>query len=200
MFPHLLARLCAERSVRLVHFSTDCVFSGQKGFYNEQDLPDCTDWHGKCKALGEPNGAHVLVFRTSFIGLELECRKSLIEWFLSRKGRVHGYRKAVWSGLTAMEIGRVVGALVKRADPLAGLWHLATPAISKFELLTSLNERLGGRGVTVVPDDSFICDRSLDGSAFSRRTGYVPPSWDVMLDELAEDIRRRWVPGAPSYW
>ncbi len=200
LFPHLLARLCAERSTRLLHFSTDCVFSGLKGNYTERDAPDCMDWHGRCKALGEPVGKHVLVLRTSFIGLELGCKKSLVEWFLSQKGIVPGYRKAIWSGLTAMEIGRVVGRLVSSAEPLAGLWHLATPAISKFELLTRLNLRLGERKVTVMPNDSFVCDRSLDGSAFSARTGYVPPDWDFLLDELAGDIRRRWVPGAPSYW
>ena len=198
--PHILAHLCAERSTRLLHFSTDCVFSGTKGAYTVEDIPDCQDWHGRCKALGEPKGEHVLVLRTSFIGLELACKKSLVEWFLSQRGSVPGYRKAIWSGLTAIEIGRLVGRLVQRAEPLSGLWHVATPAISKFELLASLNSRLGDRGVTVVPDDSFVCNRSLDGSAFAQQTGYQPPSWNEMLDELAEDIRQRWVPDAPSYW
>ncbi|MEI7429455.1 MAG: SDR family oxidoreductase [Betaproteobacteria bacterium] len=200
LFPHLLANICAERSVKLLHFSTDCVFSGLKGGYNEADIPDCQAWHGRCKALGEPAGSHVLVLRTSFIGLELGCKKSLVEWFLAQQGEVKGYRRAIWSGLPAIEIGRLVSWLSRRDEFLSGLWHVSTPPISKFELLTALNDRLGERGVKVVADDSFRCNRSLDGSAFEKRSGYVPPSWDEMLDELAEDIRLRWSPVRPSYW
>lgn len=200
VFPHRLARLCAERSVRFLHFSTDCVFSGQKGNYAESDRPDCPDWHGRCKALGEPGGEHVLILRTSFIGLELGCKKSLVEWFLAQKDSVPGYRKAIWSGLTAVEMGRLVSRMVSRTDPLSGLWHVATPPISKFELLSMLNARLDERGVKVVADDGFVCDRSLDGSAFAAHTGYRVPGWGEMLDELAEDVRQRWVPDAPCYW
>ncbi|MBK8402031.1 sugar nucleotide-binding protein [Propionivibrio sp.] len=200
LFPHLLAKLCGENRSRFLQFSTDCVYSGTAGMYKESDQPDSNDWHGRCKALGEPNGAHVLVLRTSFIGLELACKRSLLEWFLAQRGGVPGYRKAIWSGFTAMELARLVGALIGSKEPLCGLWHVATPAISKFDLLTALNAQLGERGVRVLPDDSFVCNRSLDGSAFSKLTGYVPPSWDEMLNELAEDIRARWVPDAPSYW
>lgn len=200
VFPHRLARLCAERSARLLHFSTDCVYSGRTGMYAESDVPDSQDWHGRCKALGEPVGQHVLVLRTSFIGLELGCKKSLVEWFLSQRGAVPGYTKAIWSGLTAMEVGRVAGNLVGLSDPLQGLWHLAVPPISKYTLLSSLNERLGKRGVTVVADDSFVCDRSLNGSAFTSRAGYLAPGWNQLLDELAEDVLQRWRPDAPSYW
>ncbi len=200
LFPHVLAKLCAENNARLLQFSTDCVYAGTAGMYKEIDSPDCHDWHGRCKALGEPVGDHVLVLRTSFIGLELACKRSLVEWFLTQKGDVPGYRKAIWSGFTAMELGRLVGHLIACEAPLSGLWHVATPAITKFDLLTALNERLGDRGVRVVPDDSFVCDRSLDGSAFAERTGYVPPSWDEMLDELAGDIRVRWVPDGSSCW
>ncbi len=200
LFPHLLARLCAENSAKLMHFSTDCVFSGSRGMYRETDRPDCQDWHGRCKALGEPQGAHVLVLRTSFIGLEMACKRSLVEWFLAQKGVVRGYRKAIWSGLPGIEVGRLVDFLLRFSSPLNGLWHVATTPISKYDLLTALNDRLGARGVTVQADDSFVCDRSLDGSKFAERTGYIPPSWESLLDELAEDVRCRWVADAPSYW
>lgn len=200
LFPHLLARRCGENRSRLLQFSTDCVYSGKAGMYKESDQPDNNDWHGRCKALGEPHGKHVLVLRTSFIGLELTCKRSLLEWFLAQKGDVPGYRKAIWSGFTAMELARLVGSLIESEEPPRGLWHVATPAISKFDLLTALNARLGERGVRVVPDDSFVCNRSLDASAFKKLTGYIPPSWDAMLDELAGEIRERWVPDGPSYW
>ncbi len=200
VFPHLLASVCGERGVRLLHFSTDCVYSGRRGFYTEHDVPDNPEWHGRCKALGEPEGGHVLVLRTSFIGLELGCKKSLLEWFLSRTGNVPGYRRAIWSGFPAIELGRIVSMLMESDVPLAGLWHVAMPSITKFELLDRLNERLGRRGVTVVPDDSFVCDRSLDGRAFEQRTGYCPPAWDTLLDEVAEDVVKRWAGPKPSYW
>lgn len=200
MFPHLLARLCADRSVRLLHFSTDCVFSGTRGMYRESDPPDNADWHGRCKALGEPAGEHVLVLRSSFIGLELQCKRSLLEWFLAQRGMVRGYRKAIWSGLPAIEIARLASKLVQRVDPIAGTWHVAAPPVSKHALLMALNSRLAPRDMKLVADDSFVCDRSLDGRAFSARSGFVAPDWAIMLDELAQDVRQRWRPDAPSYW
>ncbi len=200
VFPHRLAQVCAAHDARLLHFSTDCVFSGTQGGYRESDRPDNDDWHGRCKALGEPAGDHVLVLRTSFIGLELGCKKSLLEWFLAQHGRVPGYVNAIWSGLTAIELARLTASLMADRAPLHGVWHVASPALSKFELLTRINARLGDRGVEVFPDEHFVCDRSLDGSAFAARTGYAPPSWDEMLDELVADIGRRWKVGQPSFW
>lgn len=188
-FPHLLARLCGARGIRLIHYSTDCVYDGKRGMYRETDPPDNPEWHSRCKALGEPAGEHVLVLRTSFIGLELTCKKSLIEWFLAHKSDVPGYTRAIWSGLTAAELARLTGRIIASEDFPSGTWHLAaaTP-ISKFSLLTALNERLGKRGIHVLPDPSFVCDRSLDGSAFRARFAYQPPSWESMLDELAGEI------------
>lgn len=200
LLPHRLAALCARYGGRLLQFSTDCVFSGVRGAYRENDLPDNPDWHGRCKALGEPVGEHVLVLRTSFIGLELDCRRSLLDWFLAHEHVVHGYRQARWSGFSAHEIGRLAKRLIDAAEPLHGTWHVAGTPLSKFELLTRLAQRLPERGFQVVPDDSFVCDRTLDGSAFAARTGYAPPDWDVQLDELVADIRRRWRPEGPAYW
>ncbi len=200
LLPHHLSALCARHGGRLLQFSTDCVFSGARGTYRETDLPDNPDWHGRCKALGEPVGTHVLVLRTSFIGLELGCRLSLLDWFLRHEGRVVGYRQALWSGLSAREVGRLAGRLIQAADPLHGTWHVAGVPLSKYELLTRLAQRLPERRFQVVPDDSFACDRTLDGSAFAARTGYAPPDWDEQLDELVADIRCRWRRDGPAYW
>lgn len=200
LLPHRLAALCARHGARLLHFSTDCVFSGVRGAYCESDLPDNPDWHGRCKALGEPAGAHVLVLRTSFIGLELGCRRSLLNWFLNHEGRVVGYCRARWSGLSAHEVARVVGQLTESNEPLSGTWHVAGGGLSKFELLTQLARSLPERRLVVVPDETFVCDRTLDGSAFAARTGYVAPSWEAQCEELAADIRRRWRRDRPAYW
>ena len=200
LLPHRLATLCAHHGARLLHFSTDCVFAGTRGAYRESDPPDNRDWHGRCKALGEPLGTHILVLRTSFIGLELGCRRGLLDWFLAQEGRVPGYRRARWSGLTAHEVGRIARRLVDAAEPLSGTWHVAGVPLCKFELLTRLAQRLPERGLEVVADDAFVCDRTLNGSAFAVRTGYAAPDWDAQLDELATDIRRRWRRGQPAYW
>lgn len=190
LFPHLLARVCRRHGARLVHLSTDCVFSGKKGHYAEQDRPDPVDVYGLSKLLGEADGPGVVALRTSMIGPELLRKTGLVEWFLAQ-GRgtpVMGWRKAIFSGFTTPELARLVEILLTRHPQAAGLYHASAAAISKYDLLSELNRRLD-RGVTIVPDESVICDRSLDSSRFRADFGYVPPSWDTMLGELAHDLR-----------
>jgi dTDP-4-dehydrorhamnose reductase len=190
LFPHLVARVCRSRGARLVHLSTDCVFSGEKGNYSEQDRPDPVDVYGFSKLLGEAGGPGVLTLRTSMIGPELHRKTGLVEWFLAQgKGKpIMGWRKAVFSGFTTSELARLVEILLTGYPQAAGLYHASAAAISKYDLLTTLNQRMK-RGVAIVPDESMICDRSLDSSRFRAEFGYVPPSWDTMLGELADDLR-----------
>jgi dTDP-4-dehydrorhamnose reductase len=189
-FPHLLARVCRRAGTRLLHLSTDCVFSGNKGNYSEESRPDPVDVYGFSKLMGEAGGAGVLTLRTSMIGPELHRKAGLIEWFLAQgKSRpVFGWRKAVFSGFTTAELARIIETLLTRHPRAEGLYHASSSAISKFDLLSALERRLA-RGTTVIPDDKVICDRSLDGSRFRAAFGYAPPSWDAMLDELATDLR-----------
>jgi dTDP-4-dehydrorhamnose reductase len=135
----------------------------------------------------------VITLRTSMIGRELDRKAGLVEWFLAQKGRtIKGYRKAIFSGFITAELARLIEMLVTRhagADgPYhQGLYHASAAPISKFDLLTRLNRRLGNL-VTIVPDDAVACDRSLDSTRFRKTFGYAPPAWDAMLDELASDI------------
>jgi dTDP-4-dehydrorhamnose reductase len=191
LFPHRLAQVCAAAGARLVHVSTDCVFSGARGRYAESDVPDASDLYGRTKLLGEPAGPHCLTLRTSIVGLELTRKAGLVEWFLAQRGRVRGYRRAIFSGLTTTELARAVEHFLVRQPDLGGLWHLASSPIDKFSLLDGLSRRLVRTDVEIAPDEDFTCDRSLDASALAERTGYRVPSWDNMLDELAEAIRRR---------
>lgn len=190
VLPHRLARLCAERGARLIHMSTDCVFAGTRGGYVEGDIPDAIDTYGRTKLLGEVTGPGCLTLRTSIIGLELARFRSLIEWFLRQEGRVPGYRKAIFSGLTTTELTRVIAMLLTDYPDLSGLYHVASAPISKFALLRDFSAR-AGLPVELVPDDHVKIDRSLDGRAFAARTGYVAPSWDRMLTELAAELRDR---------
>ena len=192
VFPHRLARLCAVAGARLVHFSTDCVFSGRKGLYRESDPPDPVDTYGRTKLLGEVGAPH-LTLRTSIIGLEQGRRQGLVEWFLASRGPVKGYRRAVYSGLTTLEMARLVDRLLVAHPDLAGLFHVASAPIDKFTLLSRLARVLGRQDVQVEPVDEPACDRSLCADAFASATGYQPPAWDEMLRELAQEAHRRGV-------
>lgn len=188
LFPHRLSEVCKAAGARLVHLSTDCVFSGRKGGYREGDEADAQDLYGRSKLLGELHEPHCLTLRTSIIGLELHRKKSLIEWFLAQRGRIKGFRRAIYSGLTTAEMARAIEFLLLQAPEVNGLWHLSSAPIDKFSLLERLRARLGRTDVEIQPDDDFSCDRSLDSSALMGRIAYRVPSWDVMLDGLAGEI------------
>ena len=189
-FPHRLARVARDHGARLLHLSTDCVFSGEKGNYAESDRPDPVDVYGKTKLEGEVSAPGAITLRTSMIGTELDRKSGLVEWFLAQRGRtVPGYRKAVFSGFITSELARVIEMLIVRHPAAHGLYHASSAPICKLDLLQGLERRLR-LGVTLVPDDAVVCDRSLDSSRFRAAFGYVPPSWDAMLDELAASIAR----------
>ena len=190
LFPHMLARLAQARGARLVHLSTDCVYSGSKGNYTEADRPDPVDVYGFSKLLGEVIRPRALTLRTSMIGTELARKTGLFEWFLSQRGKViKGYRKAIFSGFTTAELARLIERLVTSYPEAAGLYHVSAAPISKFELLSRVNDRLD-LGIRIKPDDAVAIDRSLDSSRFRGEFDYTPPSWDAMLDELASEIRQ----------
>jgi dTDP-4-dehydrorhamnose reductase len=191
MLPHRLAVLCRSAGARLLQISTDCVFSGRKGRYTEQDPSDAEDLYGKTKFLGEVHDAHGLTLRTSYIGLELDRQQGLVEWFLAQRGRTRGFRRAIYSGVTTSELSRLIERIFTSHPELSGLWHVASAPIDKHDLLSRLSARLGRTDVSIAPDDTFVCDRSLCADALERAIGYRPPSWDDMLAELADQIRER---------
>lgn len=184
LFPHRLARLCAEHEAYLVHYSTDCVFSGRSGRYSEKDFPDPVDLYGRSKLLGEPEAANCITLRTSMVGFELGRSTGLLEWFLSQKGRVQGYRRAVFSGLTTIEHARIVKIILAQQQRKTGLYHVAADPISKFDFLCMVKRHLK-LATDIASDDSVVIDRSLDASRFRQDFGYSPPTWDHMVGELA---------------
>lgn len=194
LFPHRLARFAKARKAILVQISTDCVFSGSKGGYAPFDRPDPIDIYGLSKLLGEPSGDHVTVLRTSMVGLEdRQAGKpthGLVEWFLAKKGVRQGFARSIFSGLTVAELSRVIEAVVTRGG-LSGIWHVASSAITKFDLLSGLATRLPDLGITVEWAEGPAINRSLDGRAFDTAMAYRPPPWDMMLDELAVEILSR---------
>ena len=191
LLPHLLADMCAARGARLIHISTDCVFSGSRGAYREGDFPDADDLYGRSKLLGEVTGPGCLTLRTSIIGLELKTKASLIEWYLAQTGAIRGFTRAIYSGLTTYELSRVIGRVIGDFGGLNGLYQVASEPISKYEILQTLTELLDRKDVSVSADDSFHLDRSLCGEKFAEATNYSAPSWDGMLSELSQKIRER---------
>ena len=185
LLPHRLALLCKAVGARLVHLSTDCVFSGHKGAYTESDPSDADDLYGRSKYLGEVVEPGCLTLRTSIIGRELSRKTGLIEWFLSQRGgTVKGFRHAIFSGFTTHEMARIVERLLTSFEDAHGLYHVSSSPISKHDLLHKINQTLR-LGIIILPEDEFHCDRSLDSTRFRREFGYIPPAWDDMVAELA---------------
>src|SRR5262245_25384232 len=187
LLPHRLALVCGAAGARLVHLSTDCVYSGRKGAYTETDAPDAEDLYGRSKCLGEVAGPGCLTLRTSIIGRELSRRTGLLEWFLSQSGKtVKGFRNAIFSGFTTHEMARIIERLLTGSESAHGVYHVSSAPISKYDLLCEINRALR-LDITIVPDDALRCDRSLDSSRFRLEFGYQPPSWDEMVAELARE-------------
>ena len=192
LFPFKLQKLCELMSCKLILLSTDCVFKGDSGNYSEESFADANDLYGKTKILGEIcDRRNVLTIRTSTIGLELASNKGLIEWFLSQTGTISGYTKAIYSGFVMSEFSKILSLILLNHTNLCGLYHISSNPISKYELLNTLKNKINKKDINVKIDDTFICDRSLDSSKFRSLTKYVPPSWDAMLDNLAEEILKR---------
>lgn len=187
LFPHLLARQCRESGCRLIHISTDCVFSGRSGGYSEADIPDPVDLYGRSKLLGEVVGPGCLTLRTSMIGREIARQAGLLEWFVAQRGgHVEGYQRAVFSGLTTIALARLIGDVVSHHAALEGLFHVASQPISKYDLLVRINDALD-LGIEIEPASEPACDRSLDGARFVASTGIAVPAWDSMIMGLTED-------------
>jgi dTDP-4-dehydrorhamnose reductase len=186
LLPHLLAGVCDRWGGKLIHFSTDCVFSGKCGSYQESDSTDAEDLYGRTKALGEIIDGTTLTLRTSIIGRELTHSDSLLQWFL-RQGNKHisGYTRAMYSGVTTNYMARVVANLIEAPSIPSGLFQVTSDKISKFDLLCLLKEAY--RLDVITPDPKFICDRSMKGDKFAKATGQICPAWPDLVAELAND-------------
>ena len=187
LLPHRLQRLCQAGGARLIHFSTDCVFSGRKGMYTEDDPSDALDLYGRTKFLGETSGEGALTIRSSVIGRELTTTSGLVEWFLAQRGRlVQGYTRAIYSGFTTRMMARIVRSILLDHPALCGTVQVSSAPINKYDLLVLLRDAYGVT-VDIVPDDTVQMDRTLDSSRFREMTAFVPPSWSDMIGEMASD-------------
>ena len=188
LWPHLLADACAVHGARMVHVSTDCVFSGALGQYTESDVPDDFSLYGRSKLLGEVTDRdNVVTVRTSMVGWQLGEPTGLVAWFAAHRNEpLRGFTKAIFSGMTTRALTEVVRDVLLPDATISGLWHLSADPIDKYALLADLAKKLGWE-VDLSPVDEPVIDRSLDSTRFRERTGWNPPNWDEMLVELATE-------------
>lgn len=187
LLPHRLAAWAQKHESRVIHFSTDCVFTGATGGYTEQSWPDSPEFYGRSKALGEIAAKRSLTLRSSMIGRELFRKTELLEWLISNNhGKIRGYTRAIFSGLSTRLWSKVVASLLLDYPELHGLHHVTADPISKFDLLCTLRDAYG-LDIDIVPDDTVACDRSLDGTRFASLTKFRAPGWPEIVRDMAED-------------
>lgn len=190
LLPHRVSLICRTAGARMIQVSTDCIFNGNKGNYSESDPSDAMDLYGRSKFLGEVEYPHCITLRTSIIGHELKGKLGLIEWFLSQNGMINGFTRAIYSGLPTIEFARVIKDFVLPNSALSGLYHVSADPISKYDLLNLVAKRYS-KDIEIKPFDKFYQDRSLDSSKFRKATGYIPPSWNELIDIMYQNYIRQ---------
>jgi dTDP-4-dehydrorhamnose reductase len=184
--PHFLSKLGGEMGFKLIHISTDCVFSGRKGAYKETDVKDGEGFYARTKALGEVVNERDLTIRTSIIGPELKNGIGLFQWFMQQKGEIYGYNKAFWSGVTTIELSKFI--LVKLDSDLSGIVHLTNnEVINKFDLLQMLNFHFKNKSMSIVPAMNKVVDKTLKNTRID--TYYKVPSYENMIKEMKQWIQ-----------
>lgn len=188
LLPHQLAKLTTRYGGKLVHISTDCVFSGEKGDYKEEDSKDGTTVYAKTKAMGEVTNDSTLTIRTSIVGPELKAHGiGLLLWFMKQKGEIKGYKKMMWNGVTTLELAKAIDTMLK--NDVKGLYHLCVQEkISKYDLLHLFKEAFNKDDVVIKPDEKVVLDRTIVNTRTDFR--YSPPSYDIMIKELKDWMER----------
>lgn len=183
LFPHQLAQICNLLNIKLIQISTDCVFSGKKGLYNENDQSDADDIYGKSKSLGEVIYGNALTLRTSTIGHELDSNYGLLNWFLAQENECKGFKNAVFSGLPAVVFAEIIRDLILDKKDLRGLYHIGANPINKYDLL-KLIANIYKKEINIEMDGEFVIDRSLDSTKFNRLTGFEVPKWQDLIQVM----------------
>ncbi len=188
IFPNQLAILADAIKAKLINISTDCVFSGVKGNYTENDTADATDLYGRSKNFGEVVlNENCLTLRTSIIGRELETNHSLVEWFLSQTGKkVKGYKNAIFSGFPTVVIADIIADLIANHKEMHGLYHISSQPINKFDLLVLLKKAYQ-LDIEIEPFEEIMIDRSLNSTKFRNETNFQPSCWDEMIEKMVRD-------------
>ena len=186
-FPHQLANWAGIHNKRLIHFSTDCVFSGSEGSYSEDTNPNALDYYGKTKGLGEVFSKNAITLRSSMIGPELFNKTELFEWVINNKEKeINGFSRVIYSGVTTVYMARLVADLIENHKDLSGIYNIASNPISKFELLHLINDNFD-LGLVINKDQSIISNKTLDSSKIDNELGIKSSNWNELIIELKKD-------------
>lgn len=189
MLPHRVAHWCLKNKSRLLHFSTDCVFDGASGLYDEDSAPSAKDLYGKTKFLGEVTYENCLTLRTPVIGPEIEGKTELVEWFLAQGGKtINGYTQAIYSGITTYRLSVEVQKIIDQFPKLSGRYHISSHPISKYDLLLLLNE-YSQIGAKIQKYDNYVANKSLSCQRYMKATGYQIPQWEEMISEMISSAK-----------
>lgn len=184
LLPMFLSNLSIKYQTKLIHISTDCVFDGIKGDYLESDTTNSQEIYGRTKALGELIDKNHLVIRTSTIGQEFGTKLGLLEWFLSQKKQCYGFKNAFFSGVTSLELANIIKDLLRKN--YKGLYNVGSEKISKFELLNIIKDTYKSN-ISIIPNNEYKIDRSLNSTLFNKLTKYKPKTWLHMIKEMYID-------------
>ena len=188
--PHKLDSWANLNSKKLIHFSTDCVFSGNRGNYLDNDFADADDIYGKSKALGEVNSPNTLTIRCSMIGRELYNFTELFEWLKKNKNKkIEGYSKAFYSGITTVRMGMILNQILKKNLNLSGIYNISSTPISKFDLLIKLSNAFN-LNVEVKQNTNNKSNKVLISEKFTEITGMYPSNWDDLISEFKVDCEK----------
>lgn len=187
-FPHFLAEITKDTSIQIIHMSTDCVFSGKKGQYTENDFQDGTTFYDRSKALGELNDNKNITLRGSIVGPDINPKGiGLMNWFMQQSGDINGYTKSMWTGQTTLQLAKTMEYAAK--TKACGLVNsVPNSSISKYDLCKLFNKYLRKNKVNIHPIDGINADKSLKRTNFEMN--YIIPDYETMVKELAEWIYR----------
>jgi len=185
--PHYLKQIANKIDAKLIHISTDCVFSGEKGKYTETDEKDGKDIYSKTKAMGEIIDEKHLTLRTSIIGPELkENGEGLFHWFMNQSGTINGFTKAIWSGVTTLELSRAIQWAIE--NDINGLYHVTNnDSINKYDLL-NLFKKYTKKKIEILAVDGKSVDKSFIDT--QKKINYILPSYETMISEMISNINR----------
>jgi len=185
--PHYLSSITKNMKTKIIHMSTDCVFSGEKGSYSETALRDGKSFYDRSKALGELDNSKDLTFRNSIIGPDINSDGiGLFNWFMSQDDRIYGFTKAIWTGVTTLTLAKAMEQAIK--ENLTGLYNLVNnKTISKYELLKLLNKYMKNNEIQILPSDYISLDKSLVNNR--KDFSFKVPSYETMVLEMSEWIK-----------
>ena len=185
--PKLINDWSIENSKKMIHMSTDCVFSGKNGYYLDDDKPDAADSYGSSKSRGEINNNTTLTLRSSMVGREIYNHTELFEWLIKNKnGKIEGYDNVIYSGITTIRMAKIIDFILNKNLNLSGIYNIGSIPISKYELLKMLNKafnlEIDIRKITQIKSNKVLISKK-----FTEITGLKSPNWNDLISEFKED-------------